>query len=50
MSKSSGIGLGAVIAVIISYLKWKSIGWMIIHGIFGWFYVIYYLIKYGWGI
>ena len=42
-----GIGLGTLIAVIISYVKWHSIGWMILHGLLGWIYVIYYLIKYG---
>ena len=47
---SSGIGLGNLIAVIISYLKWKSIGWMILHGLLGWLYVIYYVIKYGWNL
>lgn len=41
-----GIGLGAVLAVVISYVKWQSIGWAILHGILGWIYVIYYLIKY----
>ena len=41
-----GIGLGAVLAVVISYVKWHSIGWAILHGILGWIYVIYYLIKY----
>ncbi len=39
---SSGIGLGSVIAVVISWDRNKSIGWAILHGIFGWFYVIYY--------
>jgi len=47
---SSGIGLGNLIAVIISYLKWKSIGWMILHGLLGWLYIIYYVIKYGWNL
>ena len=44
--KSIGIGLGNIIAVIISYRKWHSIGWAIIHGALGWAYVIYYLIVY----
>lgn len=44
---NGGIGLGSLIAVIISYVKWKSIGWMILHGLLGWMYVIYYLIRYG---
>ncbi len=43
-----GISLGAVIAAVISYVKWQSIGWAILHGAFGWGYVIYYIIKYGW--
>lgn len=46
-SGGGGIGIGAVIAVLLSYLKWHSIGWAIIHGMFGWLYVIYYLIEYG---
>ena len=41
-----GIGMGAALAMIISYAKWKSIGWAILHGIFNWAYVIYYIIKY----
>lgn len=42
------IGMGAAIAIVISYVKWHSIGWAIFHGILGWAYVIYYVIKYGW--
>lgn len=34
------------LAMIISYVQWKSIGWAILHGVFGWGYVIYYLIRY----
>ena len=41
-----GIGMGAALAMIISYTKWQSIGWAILHGIFNWAYVIYYIIKY----
>lgn len=43
---TSGISLGSAIAVAISYSAYKSIGWAILHGIFGWAYVIYYAIKY----
>jgi hypothetical protein len=39
-----GIGLGTVIAVVISWSRNKSILWAIIHGILGWFYVIYALL------
>ena len=42
------VGFGAALAMIISYVKWQSIGWAILHGIFNWGYVIYYIIKYGW--
>ena len=42
----SGIGLGEIIAVVLSYSINQSIGWAILHGIFGWFYVIYFAIKY----
>ncbi len=43
---SSGITLGAAIAVVLSYSANKSILWMMLHGIFSWFYVIYHAIKY----
>jgi hypothetical protein len=39
-----GIGLGTIIAVVISWSRNKSILWAIIHGILGWLYVIYALI------
>lgn len=41
-----GFGMGACLAMIISYAKWQSIGWAILHGLFSWAYVIYYIIKY----
>ena len=41
---SGGIGLGSAIAVAISWSINKSILWCILHGIFSWFYVIYYAI------
>jgi hypothetical protein len=44
---SSGIGIGTILAVIVSYTANKSILWAIIHGFFGWLYIIYYLIVYG---
>lgn len=36
-----GVGLGTVIAVVISWSRNHSILWAIIHGILGWLYVIY---------
>ena len=42
----SGLGFGAALAMVISYAKWHSIKWAILHGLLGWFYVIYYVAKY----
>jgi len=42
---SEGISFGMVVAAILSWSANHSIGWMILHGFFGWFYVIYYLIE-----
>jgi hypothetical protein len=44
---STGIGLGTVIAAIISWTTNHSVLWAILHGFFGWFYVIYYALGYG---
>ena len=41
-----GLSMGVALAMIISYAKWQSIGWAILHGFFNWAYVIYYIIKY----
>ncbi len=41
-----GLSFGAALAMIISYVKWQSIGWAIFHGLLNWIYVIYYVIKY----
>lgn len=42
-----GIGVGTVVAGLISWAKWHSFFWLIVHGILGWFYVVYYLLVYG---
>jgi hypothetical protein len=39
-----GIGLGTIIAVVVSWTRNKSILLAIIHGILGWLYVIYAII------
>lgn len=43
----TGVSFGSVLAIVISYVHWQSILWAIIHGVFGWFYVIYYILFYG---
>jgi hypothetical protein len=41
------VGLqGMMLATVISYVNWHSILWAILHGIFSWFYVIYFVIMY----
>lgn len=40
-----GVGLGSVIAVVASWSRNQSILWAILHGIFSWFYVIYFAIT-----
>lgn len=42
----TGISFGSALAMVISYCAWHSIGWAIIHGVLGWLYVIYYIIRY----
>ncbi|ULQ56394.1 hypothetical protein KJS94_17220 [Flavihumibacter rivuli] len=37
-----GVGLGSIIAIVISWSRNKSVLWAIIHGFLGWLYVIYY--------
>ncbi|WP_339659466.1 hypothetical protein [uncultured Polaribacter sp.] len=38
----NGIGMGSVIAIVISWDRHKTILYAIVHGLFGWLYVIYY--------
>jgi hypothetical protein len=40
-----GVGLGSVIAVVASWSRNQSILWAILHGIFSWFYVIYFAVT-----
>lgn len=42
---NGGVGLGTVIAVILSWSRNHSILWAIIHGILNWLYVIYFAIT-----
>ncbi len=41
----AGISFGSALAIAISWSVHKSILWAIVHGIFSWFYVIYYAIT-----
>ena len=42
---STGIGFGSALSMVISYTAYKSIWWAILHGTFGWLYVIYFAIT-----
>ena len=37
-----GISFGCALAIVISYTTYKSIWWAILHGVFSWFYVLYF--------
>jgi type II secretory pathway component PulF len=41
----SGVGLGVVLAVVCSWQRNRSILWAILHGVFSWFYVIYFALT-----
>ena len=45
----TGLGFGAVLAMIMSWTLHQSLIWVLIHGLLGWIYVVYYLLtKGGW--
>jgi len=41
----SGVGFGSALAMVISFTTHKSVLWAVIHGIFSWLYVIYFLLT-----
>lgn len=41
----SGVTFGSALAIAISWSVNKSLLWAIIHGLFSWFYVIYYALT-----
>lgn len=42
----TGVTFGSCLAMVISYTTWHSVAWAIIHGIFSWAYVVYFLLRY----
>jgi hypothetical protein len=42
---SSGIGLGTVLAVVVSWERNKSVLLAFLHGIFSWLYVLYFVMT-----
>ena len=41
----AGVSFGSVLAIAISWNAHQSILWAILHGIFSWFYVIYFAVT-----
>ena len=44
---NDGVGLGTVIAVVVSWSRNRSILWAIFHGLCSWLYVIYFALTEG---
>lgn len=40
-----GVTFGSVLAIVTSWSRNKSVLWAILHGIFSWLYVIYFVIT-----
>jgi hypothetical protein len=41
---STGITFGSAFAIVLSWTKWHSFWWTILHGGLGWIYVAYYFL------
>ncbi|VVB50896.1 Uncharacterised protein [uncultured archaeon] len=42
-----GEAVGAALAGYLSWVRWHSVTWAVIHAICGWVYVIYSLVRFG---
>ena len=38
--------VGCIVALVVSYVNWHSIPWAIGHSVLGWFYILYFAIRY----
>ena len=45
-SSGAGIGIGGVLAFLLSWEQNHDLIWGIIHALFGWLYVVYHWITY----
>ena len=41
----NGVGFGSALAMAISFTTHESVLWAIVHGIFSWLYVLYYIVT-----
>jgi hypothetical protein len=46
----AGISFGSALAMVISWTANKSLAWAIVHGLLSWVYVVYYALRYQYGI
>lgn len=42
---NTGLTLGNCIAVVVSWSLYHSLWWAFWHGLFGWFYIFYYILT-----
>lgn len=41
----AGVSFGSALAIAISWSTHQSILWAVVHGIFSWFYVVYFAVS-----
>ncbi|MBL8997876.1 MAG: hypothetical protein KJZ74_09755 [Gemmatimonadales bacterium] len=41
----AGVSFGSALAIAISWSTHQSILWAVVHGIFSWFYVVYFAVT-----
>ena len=46
----AGVSFGSALAIVISWTANKSLLWAIVHGVLSWLYVVYYALRYHYGI
>ena len=46
----AGVSFGSALAIAISWSANKSLLWAIVHGLLSWLYVVYYALRYQYGI
>ena len=46
----AGVSFGSALAIVISWTANKSLLWAIVHGVLSWLYVVYYALRYQYGL
>jgi hypothetical protein len=46
----AGVSFGSALAMVISWTANKSLLWAIVHGLLSWLYVVYYALRYQYGV